>query len=86
MIVDINEKFNKDNPNLKGLSDKIKKSISSVNTGLLIKILIIIYELILNTKVITQIFSDEESQDSGYQILLYSFVFCKEFDLVSGII
>jgi len=81
MIVDINEKFNKDNDKIKKLSDKIKNAILKVNKELLIKILIIIYEMMINSKNITQIFSDEESVHSSYRILLYSFVFCKEFDL-----
>ncbi len=82
LICDIYKKFNKNNEKIKNLSDKIKQAIFKVNKELLIKILLIIYELMINSKRITQIFSDQESINSGYQILLYSFVFCKEFDLV----
>ena len=86
MIVDINDKFNKENENIKLLSDKIKQSIFKVNKELFLKIFLIIYELMINSKNITQIFSDIESLNSSYQILLYSFVFCGEFDLVRIII
>jgi len=83
IISDINEKFNYNYEKNKILSEKTVDYICNVNKSLILNLLIIIYELMINSKNLIQTFSNEESLSSAYMILLYSFVFCREFDLVT---
>ena len=78
IITDIEEKFDPDYGRHKIINSEIKKLIGSYNKTVILDILMIIYELMTNSKKITLELTDEQSLNSAYIVFLYSFIFSEE--------
>ena len=79
---DINEKFNEDYFKNNNLHSNTMNTMTNLNKIMILSILLIIHELMKNNNNIVRNISNEKSINCAYKILVYSFLYNRDFDLV----